>query len=201
MTSWRVCGLWSLNDLYVNQSYLIGTIAAKRKVLSISAPHFTQSDGGRPFKWLVQGHTWSRWQTGCQVGWLPVLCPFSAPGQTETTITWGHAGKTNSKPATGLILTANTKLQCSLGWWSAQSKHRASDREARLAQKRLRLCKALGVFCFQLGLLLCDPECVPLLLWSPVPSVELNVCNPPRIPCWSPKAECDDMRSRPWGGN
>ena len=33
-----MCGLWSLNDLYVNQFYLIGTIGAKRKGLSISAP-------------------------------------------------------------------------------------------------------------------------------------------------------------------
>ena len=42
--------------------------------------------------------------------------------------------------------------QCSLGLWSAQSKHSASDREACLAQKVHRLCKALRVFCLQCGL-------------------------------------------------
>lgn len=46
-------------------------------------------------------------------------------------------------------------LQCSLALWSAQSKHRASDREAHLAQKGPRLCKALRVFCLQLGLYCC----------------------------------------------
>ena len=151
-----MCGLWSLNDLYVNQSYLIGTIAAKRKVLSVSAPHFTQSDGGGPFK-MTCTRSCTELVTNRKPGWLtssPVsfLCTWS----NRNACHMRASGKTNTKPATGLILTANgTKLQHSLGRWSAQSQHRASDREARLGQEGLRLCKALRVFCLQFSLYCC----------------------------------------------
>ena len=139
----------------------------------VQVPEFcTVGVGARMFKWLIQGHTWNQWQTGCQVGWLPVLYPFSTPGQTETTVTGGCAVKTNAKFATGLIRTSNSMkglwLQCFLGLRSATVNTRIWQ-GGIFVPERARLHKVpRNVLLTTYPLLLCGFGCIGLILWSPV---------------------------------